>query len=429
MEGKQKFYGWRIVWVLWIVYIIEGLVMYGIPVLNSFMVVETGMGRGILGLGASLYLIFQGLSGPFVGKSIKKYGVKFAVIVGAALIFVASILMAAVVDSPLGFLIAFGLLTGIGLGFSGNFTVQSGVNYWFEKRRGMAMSIVMTGAGIGGFAAGYILNGILSYTGGSWRTGWYFIAVTCIVVSVIALLFIINRPEDVGQKMDGGETGSNGLDKRAMQKKYRVYKTQTDTAFNEVLKDRRLWFSIIAICTLRFAYSLCTAHAILHLLDRGIPQVIAATALGTMTLVSVAGRLIAGTVSDWVESHIVWAGGMVIFIIGFLNLMFVQSSVMAVAFSVLCGFGFGAAYVCVGTMLANYYSPNTFPQVMGIVFPFQMVVGGLSPFTVGIIYDLTRSYTIGFGIGLAGLVIGTTAIILAVPPRKAGNITEKAVQG
>ncbi len=416
MNKQVNFYGWKMVSVLWLVYfLMQGLVLYGEPVVNSYMVVHTGMGRSILGAGTSLFMLFQGFSGPLVGKSIRKKGVKFTIIIGAIFVAISSILMGTVVSKPWEFLVAFGVISGIGIGFSGMFSVQAGITYWFREKRAFAMAIALTGAGLGGFIAGNVLNYIINSTGGDWRMAWHFITATCILTIIIAALFIVNRPEDIGQIPDGQIYDQPDNEKKI--NKSKVYKTLTDTSLSDVMKDRRIWFIVVGLLALRFTYSMCVGHAILHLFDQGISQAVAATAVGTMTLFSVVGRLGSGFIADRIEPRTVWVGGMAIFIIGFLNLMFATSTLMAILFSILAGAGFGSSYVCSATMVGNYYGVNTFPSVMGIVFPAQMVIGAVAPFSAGLIFDITKSYTISFSIGLVIMVIGTLAVVFASPPR------------
>jgi MFS family permease len=332
--------------------------------------------------------------------------------------------MGTIVSKPWQYLLAFGVLSGIGIGFSGMFSVQSGITYWFRKKRAFAMSIALTGAGIGGFVAGNVLNYIINVSG-DWRMAWHFITVTCILTMIITALFVINRPEAVGQVPDGMEQNKEDEKQPYVGK---VYKTLTDVKVSEVMRDRRIWFIIIALLALRFTYSMCIAHAILHLFDKGIPQAVAATAVGTMTLFSVLGRLGAGAIADKIEPRLVWFGGMIVFIAGFLSLMFANSSLMAILFSILAGMGFGSSYVCSAAMVGNYYGVNTFPAIMGIVFPAQMIFGAFAPLLAGIIFDKTQSYMASFAFGLAIMVIGAIAVLLAVTPRHESQIVFKENQ-
>jgi len=420
MKRTEKFYGWKMVGILWLVYfLMQGLVLYGEPVVNSSMILSTGMGRSILGAGTSIFMLFQGLSGPFVGKGINKFGIKYTIIFGAILVAISSVLMSTVPITPLLFLLSFGLISGIGIGFSGMFSVQSGITYWFREKRALAMSIALTGAGIGGFVAGNVLNKIITVTG-DWRMAWHFITVTCIITIIISAVFIVNRPEAIGQIPDGYDYEAEG--KKDSKKRFsRVYKTLSDAKVSDVLRDKKFWCIVIALTGLRFTYSICVGHAILHLLDRGIVQAIAATAVGTMTLFSVVGRLGAGAIGDKIEPRTVWLGGMVLFVIGFLFLMYARNSFMAILFSICLGLGFGVSYVCSAAMLGNYYGVNTFPSAMGVTFPFQMIIGAISPVFAGTVYDLMKSYDIAFYVGLLVAIIATVGVALATPPKAAAQ--------
>ena len=60
--GTKRFYGWVVVASLWVIYFLNvGFPMYGGQTVNTFMADEMGFNRTILGLGFSLFNLFQGL--------------------------------------------------------------------------------------------------------------------------------------------------------------------------------------------------------------------------------------------------------------------------------------------------------------------------------------------------------------------------------
>jgi len=422
-QEKKKFYGWKMVGLLWLVYfLMQGLVLYGGPVVNSFMVLDMNFARSVLGAGASIFVLFQGLSGPFAAKAINAKGIRFTIISGAFLVIISAVLMATVVNTPLKFLIVFGVMSGVGIGFSGMFSVQSGVTYWFREKRGLALAIALTGASFGGFVAGYVMNLIMNYTGGSWRAVWVFLAITCFVTIVIAKLFVVNRPEDVGQVPDGKVYDESITDSDKKEKRFsKVYKTKVDEKLSDIIKTPKFWYILIALVAIRFSYNIILSQATLHLLDRGIPELIAATAVGNMTLFGALGRLGAGSISDRIEPQKIWVVGMIIFILGFAFLMVANTVFLTILFSVAVGIGFGVSYVTSSAMLGNYYGANTFPTVMGIAFPVQMIAGAIGPVFAGVIFDATQSYHIAFLIGQVVMVVGTLAVVLATPPKMRGE--------
>lgn len=414
MNKQAKFYGWNMVGVLWLVYfLMQGLVLYGEPVINTFMVIHMDWSRSVLGMGTTTFALLQGIAGPLVAWIIVKKGIRFTITIGSIIVAISALLMATVVDTPWKYIVGFGVLSGVGLGFSGMFSVQSGINYWFREKRALALSIALTGAGVGGFVVGHIFESILKVSGGNWHIGWWFIVFTSCISAVIAWVFIKNKPSDIGQVPDG-----IAIEKAEKNEKNRhVYKAKIDMPITRVIKDRNLWFIIIAIVALRFGYKLCVGHGVIHLLDQGITTGVAATSLGTMSLFSVLGRLAAGMFADRIEPRYVWTAGMVSFVIGFLSLMYSTDAIHVMIYAAGVGLGWGISYVSYSAMIANYFGTNTFPQAMGIVFPCQQIIGSLAPVTAGLLFDFTGSYMIAFDIVLALMGVGIIVIMLAKPPQ------------
>lgn len=127
-SGTRRFYGWTIVVSLWIIYFLNvGFPMYGGQTVNTFMADEMGFKRTILGLAFSLFNLFQGLPGPLIGYTIQKKGARFSIALGSILILVSAILMGYVVKSQWLFLLTFGVIAGVGVGFGTVVPVQTTV--------------------------------------------------------------------------------------------------------------------------------------------------------------------------------------------------------------------------------------------------------------------------------------------------------------
>ena len=149
---KKRFYGWTIVVSLWIIYFLNvGFPMYGGQTVNTFMADEMGFKRTILGLAFSLFNLFQGLPGPIIGYTIQKKGARFSIALGSILILVSAIMMGYVVKSQWLFLLTFGVIAGVGVGFGTVVPVQTTVTQWFDRKRSRAMAITLTASGFGGF--------------------------------------------------------------------------------------------------------------------------------------------------------------------------------------------------------------------------------------------------------------------------------------
>jgi ABC-type bacteriocin/lantibiotic exporter with double-glycine peptidase domain len=84
---KPKFYGWKLVAVLFTLdFINMGFPYYGGSVINGYMIHQIPMTRSTLGLGFTLINLFVGLAAMLVAMSIVKYGIRATFIAGSALI-------------------------------------------------------------------------------------------------------------------------------------------------------------------------------------------------------------------------------------------------------------------------------------------------------------------------------------------------------
>jgi MFS family permease len=411
----KKFYGWKMLAVLWFLYcLMQGFILYGTPVLNTYMVIDLDFSRSILGTGTAVLCICQAFSGPFAAKAVHSRGVRFTIVFGAFIALIGSALMGLTVHSPLGYIICFGVICGFGLGFAGAFAVQSGTNFWFREKRALAQAITLTGSGIGGFVAGHVFGWIVASDPGAWKWGWFVVVITCLITMIVAFVFVVNRPEDICQIPDGATYDHIEKKKRFS----RVYKILGNVPMHEILHDYRIWCIVFALGALRFSYNICVAHATIHLLDNGVSDVIAASAIGSMTLLGIIGRLGAGAIGDKIEPRWLWSLGMLLTFVGFISLWYAKSPLLTYAYAGGVGIGFGLCYVSSTAMIANYYGVDAYTSVMSFGIPVQHTLGALGPLFAGFVFDLTGSYDIAFSVGAVALFLGLVGILVSVVPKR-----------
>ena len=313
---KKRFYGWTIVVSLWIIYFLNvGFPMYGGQTVNTFMADEMGFKRTILGLAFSLFNLFQGLPGPIIGYTIQKKGARFSIALGSILILVSAIMMGYVVKSQWLFLLTFGVIAGVGVGFGTVVPVQTTVTQWFDRKRSRAMAITLTASGFGGFVAAPLLTKVLSGTG-KWNNCWLVVAAAALIALLIDLIMVKNKPADIGQIPDGTsfseekETKSN---KKAVS--YIPYSTKDEWTVKEALKNSKCWLTLLAAIGLYIPYMMLISHGIACLGDHGISAATAAFSISLITATSIAGRLLGGELCNRMPARFVWAGSLVVLLL------------------------------------------------------------------------------------------------------------------
>lgn len=410
----QKFLGWRMLALLWFLYLmVQGFIVYGEPVMNSLMILDEGYSRTILGAGTCVFLLVQAATGPFAAKAVYKWGVQGTVTLGGAFILICSLLMGFWAHSPLTFLISFGVFSGIGVGLAGQFSMMSGINYWFKEHRALALSIAATGSGFGGYIAGHLMNTLYQVTG-DWRMGWHFITMTALLTIILAALFLVNRPEDVGQIPDG-----KTFDDVRYQKRFsKVYKVEGNIPYAKVIRDFRFWFVVFTLMFFTFSYTMATSIAMVHLLEVGIAAAISATAVGLMNLTGVFGRMITGGLGDKIEPRGLTVFGILLTIGGFYALWQAAAPIYSYLYSIGVGVGYGFIYVATTAALSNYFGVDTFPSLMAIVYPARQIFGAIGPLIAGAIYDASGSYDGAFKLGLVSMAVSAVCMLFVVLPKE-----------
>ncbi|HEX3030948.1 MAG TPA: MFS transporter [Bacillota bacterium] len=415
MTKDNKFYGWAMVVVLFIVYfLIGGMGIYGPSTANGVMLKETGMSRSFYGWAFLAYSLVQGLVAPFVAKLINSKGIKASLLVGSGLLALTGLLLGTVADAataPWAFAAVFGVIAGASIGFGGPVPAQTGVNLWFNKKRALAMSIVMSASGVGGFVVAPLMAKVAAMSGGHYKPIWLMVMGTSLFAMLITALFVKNKPEDLGQIPDG-----KAIDNSGNVKVSRVYKATVAMEPAKALRHPKKWLITAALVGCFFPYMFLIAHSMPHMLDRGFTTATAAMVLGLMPFCSVFGRLAAGAVGDYVEPRYIWLVGTISMIIGFYSLMIATTYTHLVIYAVLIGFGWGVGFVCMPTLYGNYFGGSTFPSVMALVFPIMQITGSISPLVAGKVFDATGSYNLAFYIGFVFLALAIAALLLATPP-------------
>lgn len=221
---KKNFYGWILLVAIGIMFLCSsGFILVGASVVNPLMMADSSMNMNatLMGLGFTLFVLCQGIPAPLIGQFITKYGQKKTFIVGGLLLIIGGLLMAFVVKTTIGYLIAFGVILSIGSQMAGQVTMQTSVSAWFVQKRALAMSIATVIGAIGSFISPRILNSIVASTG-RWQNAWLLVAGLGVVVIIIAVALVVDKPSDKGQYPDGIEPGSAVA---AAQKFSKVYKT------------------------------------------------------------------------------------------------------------------------------------------------------------------------------------------------------------
>lgn len=404
---------------LWgVMFLNLGFPAYGPAVINPAMALALGLHRETLGDMLSVYLVMSGLPGPLVALSVGRLGVRNTLLIGSACTIAGSLLMATVVTGGVGGMLCYGLLVGSGVAAGGALASQAGLARWFIRRRSLALSVLYSAGAIGGFVAAPLLNRLIEFSG-TWRAGWWLIAALSGVAACIALVFVRERPEDVGQVADG--FGAPAVAGRPVVDTRPPFVSRYEWSVRDAMRNPAYWVLLIAMLGASGGFALFLAQGIVHLKDLGHSARVGAWAVSTMTVSGIIGKVILAALGDRIDPRYIFALFMAVFSVGMVIVVDARALWQVLLFASCLGIGFGGGLVCFMTVLSNYYGTRAFAALAGLAVAINTTVSALVPKVAGHLFDRGIGYSASFyflaawGVGSAVVVLATRRPAAVVP--------------
>jgi len=418
--NNSRFYGWKLVGVLFLIYFSATIAFIGGHITNTYMVTQVKMSSSLFNLGFALVCLLLGLASPLAAAVAGKKGERFTITIGMVLIVLGTILMIFVGRTSWGYITAYGLIIGTGNAFATVLPIQAIITRWFQRRRAMASGLVLSAGGFAGITSSLMVNAIIKATGGNWKTAWVCMAILAGLTTIVGILFIKNNPSDLGQSPDGYTPDRQKTldEERTASKKKKVFQTQESWVLKEAFKKSALWFLLLAAASQFMAYYFCQGNSIFHLKDIGIPHALAAMSPGLLLAASILGKLLSGVLGDRIEPRFIIMTGLSLTVAGCLILIHASSALLIYVYAILVGIGFGLVYVCLFTMLGNYFGVERIRSFLGFLIPIVTIFGAAGPQLGGIVKDFTGHYSIAVIIVVIIAVLGALSMLFALPPQK-----------
>jgi len=202
--GTQKrhliFYGWLIVATGMLVQALGYGARYSFSVIFLSLLEHFQWPRDITAAMLSVHMMTYGIVAPVAGGLVDKIGPRRTMGIGATLLAL-SLTLSAWGDKPWHLYLTFGLLAGAGLCLIGSVLFTTVLRNWFERRRGIALSLLFAGTGA---AFGFYPVVAFLITSVGWRNTFLVEAIVIATIILPLLLLIVRyHPRDKGLFRDG----------------------------------------------------------------------------------------------------------------------------------------------------------------------------------------------------------------------------------
>ena len=409
--GRAVFYGW---WLALLALLVNALmttpVWGGVGIWLSSLELEFGWSRTQMALAFSLGQLEGSVAGPIVGFLVDRMGSKWIILAGTFVVGVGFVLFSFVTSLPM-FYVSFAVIM-LGASMGGWMPLMAALNKWFDRKRSFAMGIASSGFSLGGVT----LIPILAWSVAPEHIGWHmtarWIGIVFLMMAWPLSQLVRSRPEDYGQVPDG-QSYPGGPSVRA-----EVHGPVPETGFTarEAVRTKAFWLIAIGQGCTTMSIATLTVHLISSLRDQGLTLQRASFVWAAVLGISLVSQLVGGYLGDKVEKNVAMAVLSWVMAAGLCFAAFAGNPLMALAFVVVYGVGFGARIPLGTAIRGEYFGRKAFGTIMGLsTVPMSgfMMAG---PLFAGVVFDARGSYFLAY-IVLAGVAtLGGFLLLIAEKP-------------
>lgn len=406
------FYGWYVLAASFAILFFNSGARFSFGVMFKPMIAEFGWDRGSISFAFFLNMTLYAISLTVVGRFYDRYGPKWVIVISTLFLSVGYMLIS-VVDSLWQFLAYYGILAAVGLGGTSVTLMAAVTSKWFQKWRGGAISLALSGNSLGQFALVPLFTVFVSRYG--WRASHFTIGLIMLVVNIsLALLVIRGDPDDLGKRPFGYQDGEKTKGEGG---KISLGENVRDLGLREAMGTPSLWLFIIVMFICGSGDFLVTTHLIPFVTDHGVSPTTAGNMLAWLGLMSLAGILVAGPVSDLIGNKIPITLTFVLRFILFLLIVKYQNLGSFYLFALTFGFTLLITAPLNATLVGRLYGVSHLGLITGFITTVHHLGGGFWAYMGGLIFDGTGSYRLAFILSAIMALVAVVSTVLIVERR------------
>jgi len=256
---------------------------------------EFGWTRAAISGAIAINIALFGLIGPFAASLMSRYGLR-RIVLSALALLAASVALSSTMRAQWQLTLFWGVLVGSGTGVTALVLAAIVVNRWFDQRRGLVLGILSAANATGQLVFLPLLAQTVTRHG--WRSATYIVAGAAAAVFLVVLVWLKDRPSDVGLLPYGALDGQPPTPAEPS-----VARSPLGGLF-WAARSREFWilagsFFVCGAST----NGLIGTHLIPACMDHGIPEVTAAGLLAAMGVFDLVGTTASGWLTDRFNSR------------------------------------------------------------------------------------------------------------------------------
>jgi OFA family oxalate/formate antiporter-like MFS transporter len=382
------YYGWIIVAII----AITGLAVMGgrhsFGVFFKPLASEFDLSRATTSSLFSTYMILCAIFSIVGGWMLDRHGARLVFFL-MSLFTGLSLLLTSQVGSWWQLFLSYSLLLAIGTGplyVAG----QSTILRWFEKRRGVAIGITVSGIGIGQIIFAPISALIINEYG--WRISYIILGLIVCVITIPLSRLMRNDPGQIRGMLPVDEFKTVATAREVEEENSQ----STGLSLTQAFRSRNYWIYVPAWFFTGFSNWLILTHIIPYATDMGIPSVESSTIISASGIAGVISGIFIGRITDIKGRKMPGISLALLRAVAVIGIIWARKIQMFYLFGIAAGLCQSGSGIVLATLCADIFGKRNIGMIMGTMTAVFSIGAAIGPLIAGLLYDVNSSYTMAF---------------------------------
>jgi MFS family permease len=396
-ESSLHYRGWRVVLACFLMaFFMFGFGLYGQGVYLAELQRAHGWPGTLVSAASTFSFLLTAVLVIFTDDLLARIGLRSLILCGLAALGASTVL-----QTPWQLYLAYALMS-VGWTGMGTVVIATVLNSWFERRRGLALSLAYNGATCGGIV---LVPLLLSLSGSIGFRSAMLAATLAMVVLVLPVVVIFTGWRTEMSPTSGGDLSAGGTALPAAHSR------------KTLLANAAFWTMVLPIAVALLAQMGFIIHQVTFL-EPLIGRASAGLAVTIMAAMAVVGRLSLGLFVDRLDPRVACAASMTSQAAALFVLLQSTNPTVLLACCAVYGFSIGNMITFPPLIIQREIGASAFAAAMGLGTSISGIVSAFGPGIVGLVRSVTGDYSTAFAMCVV-LDLVAAGVVLWRPGRRA----------
>jgi MFS family permease len=402
MKNSEFLENWRVLLAAFIGISVgvSSIYFYSIGIFMKPLAAEFGWTRADSSLGALIGTTFAAIMVIPTGWLVDRFGSTKVALISLVLVSLSFFALGHFTTDLTSYLVIIAIMSMLTAG-STPLPFTRLVIMAFQKNRGKALGVILTGTGTGAILLPKLLAPYIAVHG--WREGYFALGVVvAAAIPIIWWLLLGAKDSETSKEVNTSSVGS-------------------------LLNNWRFYHLCLIFLLTALAVLGTVAHFFSMLTDSGLtpPQ---AGAIASLIGVSViVGRLVVGFLLDRFRASYITAALFVVASVGFL-ILGLGGPAYAKLGAIITGLAIGAEVDLIAFLISRLFARQIYGLAYGLVYAVFLVGGAIGPYLAGRLYDFSGNY-VSWLMTASGLLLTAGLLSLFIPINKSSEQASDTLEG